>query len=192
MCLREPQDPVGLPCHHIYCLTCITESLDIGKMFCPMCRQELPNDFQPHVSEDIRWDFFLIFNVPLNTCQNSKMKLSLVRISYRLSQRVSWLNLTTFWNVQINTDKMSLLIFMCLWFLWLCSVSIKKNAEFRQRCNGFFVDLLSTVCFKDNTPPASGVIKHLLSFLSIETGTPYCRDSSSKKTNSKVLFPTVC
>ncbi|XP_073332592.1 E3 ubiquitin-protein ligase rnf213-alpha-like [Pagrus major] len=102
VCLREPLNPVGLPCDHIYCLTCIKESLDTGKTFCPLCRQDLPNDFQPHVSEDIR-------------------------------------------------------------------VSIKKNAEFRQSCNGFFIDLLSTVCFKDNTPPASGVIKHLLSYLSIET-----------------------
>ena len=58
---------------------------------------------------------------------------------------------------------------------------MKKNAEFRQRCNGFFIDLLSTVCFKDNTPPARGVIKHLLSYLSIETGTSYSRDSSKKK-----------
>eukprot|EP00064_Thunnus_orientalis_P007838 superscaffoldBa00000892_g7860 len=47
--------------------------------------------------------------------------------------------------------------------------SIKKNAEFRQHCNGFFIDLLSTVCFKDNRPPAKGVITHLLSYLMVET-----------------------
>ncbi|XP_067452688.1 E3 ubiquitin-protein ligase rnf213-alpha-like isoform X1 [Thunnus thynnus] len=102
VCIREPQDPVGLPCHHIYCSTCIRASLDAGQTSCPICRQELPNDFQPHVSEDIR-------------------------------------------------------------------ASIKKNAEFRQHCNGFFIDLLSTVCFKDNRPPAKGVITHLLSYLMVET-----------------------
>ncbi|XP_037626449.1 E3 ubiquitin-protein ligase rnf213-alpha-like isoform X1 [Sebastes umbrosus] len=102
VCMREPQDPVGLPCHHIYCLTCIKASLDAGRTSCPNCRQQLPNDFQPHVSEDIR-------------------------------------------------------------------DSIKKHAEFRQRCNGFFIDLLSTVCFKDNTPPEKPVINHLLSYLMVET-----------------------
>ncbi|XP_029285155.1 E3 ubiquitin-protein ligase rnf213-alpha-like [Cottoperca gobio] len=102
VCMREPQDPVELPCHHIYCSTCIRASLDAGQISCPKCRQELPKDFQPHVSEDIR-------------------------------------------------------------------VSIEKNAEFRRRCNGFFIDLLSTVCFKDNTPPETRVIIHLLSYLMVET-----------------------
>uniref|UniRef100_UPI0037E99DD8 E3 ubiquitin-protein ligase rnf213-alpha-like n=1 Tax=Semicossyphus pulcher TaxID=241346 RepID=UPI0037E99DD8 len=113
VCMREPQDPVGLPCHHIYCLTCIRASLDAGQTSCPMCRQELPDDFQPHVSEEIR-------------------------------------------------------------------MSIKKNAEFRRRCNGFFIDLLSTVCFKDNTPPSSGVITHLLSYLMVET---------EQQTHTKDLSP---
>ncbi|KAK9519509.1 hypothetical protein VZT92_022235 [Zoarces viviparus] len=102
VCMREPQDPVLLPCHHIYCSTCIRASLDAGQMSCPHCRQPLPNDFQPHVSEDIM-------------------------------------------------------------------ISIQKNAEFRRRCNGFFIDLLSTVCFKDNTPPETHVITHLLSYLMVET-----------------------
>ncbi|CAK6972178.1 E3 ubiquitin-protein ligase rnf213-alpha-like isoform X5 [Scomber scombrus] len=102
VCLREPQDPVELPCHHIYCLTCIRESLDAGQTSCPFCRQELPNDFQPHESEDIR-------------------------------------------------------------------ASIKRNAEFRQHCDGFFIDLLSSVCFKDNSPPTSSVITNLLSYLMVET-----------------------
>ncbi|XP_034559632.1 E3 ubiquitin-protein ligase rnf213-alpha-like isoform X2 [Notolabrus celidotus] len=102
VCLREPQDPVELPCHHIFCLTCIKKSLEAGNTSCPMCRHELPDNFQPHVSEEAR-------------------------------------------------------------------VSVKKNAEFRRRCNGFFIDLLSTVCFKDNTPPNRGVIDHLLSYLTVKT-----------------------
>lgn len=58
-----------------------------------------------------------------------------------------------------------------------CRASFKKNAEFRQRCNGFFIDMLTTVCFKDNTPPTQGVINHLLSYMRVETGTTYCRAS---------------
>ncbi|XP_019201510.1 E3 ubiquitin-protein ligase rnf213-alpha isoform X1 [Oreochromis niloticus] len=114
VCMREPQETVGLPCNHIYCLTCIKNSLDAGRTSCPKCRQQLPDDFQPHVSEDI-------------------------------------------------------------------SASVKKNAEFRRCCNGFFVDLLSAVCFKDNTPPAEGVITHLLSYLMIET--------EHKQIHTKVLSP---
>ncbi|XP_042369460.1 E3 ubiquitin-protein ligase rnf213-alpha-like [Plectropomus leopardus] len=102
VCMRKPEIPVGLPCHHIYCSTCIRENLDAGNTSCPKCKQQLPNGFQPHVSEDIR-------------------------------------------------------------------ISVKKIAEFRCRCNGFFIDLLSTVCFKDNTPPTRDVITHLLSFLMVET-----------------------
>ncbi|XP_069008985.1 E3 ubiquitin-protein ligase rnf213-alpha-like, partial [Embiotoca jacksoni] len=102
VCVKEPQDPVELPCHHIYCSTCIKASLDAGQKSCPNCRKQLPSDFQPHVSEALR-------------------------------------------------------------------ASAKKNAEFRRCCNSFFIDLLSTVCFKDNTPPDRGVITHLLSYLIIET-----------------------
>lgn len=61
-----------------------------------------------------------------------------------------------------------------LYFFSFCRASFKKNAEFRWRCNGFFVDMLSTVCFKDNTPPAPGVITLLLSYVKVETGTTYC------------------
>ncbi|XP_074524614.1 E3 ubiquitin-protein ligase rnf213-alpha-like [Halichoeres trimaculatus] len=102
VCVREPQDPVELPCHHILCLTCARQSLEAGQASCPTCRQELSDNFQPHVSEDIRR-------------------------------------------------------------------SVKRNADFRRRCNGFFIDLLSTVCFKDNVPPNRGVINNLLSYLTIET-----------------------
>ncbi|KAK2835329.1 hypothetical protein Q5P01_015813 [Channa striata] len=77
-------------------------SLEAGQTSCPRCRQQLPNDFQPGVSEDIR-------------------------------------------------------------------ALIKKNSDFRRRCNGFFIDLLSSVCFKDNTPPTQSVITHLLSYLMVET-----------------------
>ncbi|XP_072001709.1 E3 ubiquitin-protein ligase RNF213-like isoform X2 [Engystomops pustulosus] len=43
--------------------------------------------------------------------------------------------------------------------------SIGKNVQFRKLCNGFFVDIICTMCFKDNTPPDKEVIEHLLSLL---------------------------
>ncbi|XP_075760215.1 E3 ubiquitin-protein ligase RNF213 isoform X4 [Pelodiscus sinensis] len=45
------------------------------------------------------------------------------------------------------------------------SVAIKRNAQFRQMCNNFFLDLVSTVCFKDNEPPEKAVIHELLRLL---------------------------
>ncbi|XP_053706651.1 E3 ubiquitin-protein ligase rnf213-alpha isoform X2 [Synchiropus splendidus] len=45
---------------------------------------------------------------------------------------------------------------------------IAQHAHFRKLCNAFFIDLVSTVCFKDNSPPCQEVILHLLSFLTVE------------------------
>lgn len=53
-------------------------------------------------------------------------------------------------------------------FVFSCRILINQHAQFRKRCNAFFIDLVSTVCFKDNSPPCSAVICHLLSFLMIE------------------------
>ncbi|KTG00734.1 hypothetical protein cypCar_00028017, partial [Cyprinus carpio] len=46
---------------------------------------------------------------------------------------------------------------------------ISQNALFRMRCNAFFIDLVTTVCFKDNTPPSRDIILHLLSLLMVES-----------------------
>ncbi|XP_069055826.1 E3 ubiquitin-protein ligase RNF213 isoform X2 [Pleurodeles waltl] len=45
------------------------------------------------------------------------------------------------------------------------STAIGKNAHFRNLCNSFFIDLVSTLCFKDNVPPNKEVILQLLSLL---------------------------
>uniref|UniRef100_A0A452ISB0 RING-type E3 ubiquitin transferase n=1 Tax=Gopherus agassizii TaxID=38772 RepID=A0A452ISB0_9SAUR len=45
------------------------------------------------------------------------------------------------------------------------SIAIKRNAQFRQMCNSFFIDLVSTMCFKDNEPPEKAVIWELLKLL---------------------------
>uniref|UniRef100_A0A452IRW8 RING-type E3 ubiquitin transferase n=1 Tax=Gopherus agassizii TaxID=38772 RepID=A0A452IRW8_9SAUR len=44
-------------------------------------------------------------------------------------------------------------------------IAIKRNAQFRQMCNSFFIDLVSTMCFKDNEPPEKAVIWELLKLL---------------------------
>ncbi|XP_034144887.1 E3 ubiquitin-protein ligase rnf213-alpha isoform X2 [Esox lucius] len=52
VCFGEPHDPVDLPCQHIFCLICVRECLNIGQMYCPMCKQELPDDFEIKVSDE--------------------------------------------------------------------------------------------------------------------------------------------
>uniref|UniRef100_A0A7N8Y3P6 RING-type domain-containing protein n=1 Tax=Mastacembelus armatus TaxID=205130 RepID=A0A7N8Y3P6_9TELE len=47
-------------------------------------------------------------------------------------------------------------------------ILVNQHIQFRKQCNAFFIDLVSTVCFKDNSPPCSAVILHLLSFLMVE------------------------
>ncbi|XP_053495453.1 E3 ubiquitin-protein ligase rnf213-alpha [Ictalurus furcatus] len=101
VCRVEPQEPVELPCNHIFCQPCIRRWLIPGQMYCALCTQPVPDDFEQKVSEDVR------------TC-------------------------------------------------------LKLNAQFRQRCNAFFIEVVSTVCFKDNSPPSRAVILHLLSFLMVE------------------------
>uniref|UniRef100_A0A8C8GD14 RING-type E3 ubiquitin transferase n=1 Tax=Oncorhynchus tshawytscha TaxID=74940 RepID=A0A8C8GD14_ONCTS len=112
VCMGEPEDPVDLPCHHIFCLTCVRRRVNVGQMYCPMCKQELPDDFEVKVSEDVR-------------------------------------------------------------------ASITLNGHFRRSCSAFFINLVTTVCFKDNIPPSKGVILQLLSFLMVETDPiPLIRDFS--------------
>ncbi|RXN29563.1 E3 ubiquitin-protein ligase RNF213-alpha-like protein [Labeo rohita] len=102
VCMGDPQDPLSLPCDHIYCLTCIKQWLVPGQMHCPLCVQEVPDGFELKASDEIR-------------------------------------------------DLIS------------------QNALFRMRCNAFFIDLVTTVCFKDNTPPSRNIILHLLSLLMVES-----------------------
>ncbi|KAL1277475.1 hypothetical protein QQF64_024148 [Cirrhinus molitorella] len=102
VCMGDPQDPLSLPCDHIYCLTCIKKWLVPGQMHCPLCVQEVPDGFELKASDEIR-------------------------------------------------DL------------------INQNALFRMRCNAFFIDLVTTVCFKDNSPPSRDIILHLLSLLMVES-----------------------
>ncbi|XP_036409284.1 E3 ubiquitin-protein ligase rnf213-alpha isoform X2 [Megalops cyprinoides] len=122
VCMGDPQDPASLPCDHIYCLDCIRQWLIPGQMFCPLCIQEVPDDFQLRVSEDIR-------------------------------------------------------------------VRIGLNARFRNQCNAFFIDLVSTMCFKDNAPPSRKVIFHLLSFLMVEASSVPIIRGRQAQVLTKALSP---
>ncbi|XP_056587886.1 E3 ubiquitin-protein ligase rnf213-alpha-like [Triplophysa dalaica] len=122
VCMGDPQDPLSLPCDHIYCLTCIKQWLVPGQMHCPLCVQEVPDDFELKASETIRG-------------------------------------------------------------------LIHQNSLFRMRCNAFFIDLVSTVCFKDNTPPSKDIIHHLLSLLMVEVSLlPHIR-GQDRRFLTKALSP---
>lgn len=121
VCMGDPQDPLCLPCEHIYCVACIKMWLVPGQMYCPLCMQPVNDDFPLVPSDDIR-------------------------------------------------------------------IPIKQHAQFRNKCNAFFIDLVSTVCFKDNSPPCSAVILHLLSFLMVEpSAVPILR--GNKQILTKALSP---
>ncbi|XP_072224665.1 E3 ubiquitin-protein ligase rnf213-alpha [Leuresthes tenuis] len=67
-------------------------------------------------------------------------------------------------------------------------ILVNQQAQFRKQCNAFFIDLVSTMCFKDNSPPCAAVILHLLSFLMVEASTvPFIRGNHQMLT--KVLSP---
>ncbi|XP_008588585.1 PREDICTED: E3 ubiquitin-protein ligase RNF213, partial [Galeopterus variegatus] len=121
ICLGDAQDPVCLPCDHVYCLHCIKTWLAPGQMLCPCCLTDLPDGFSPTVSQEHR-------------------------------------------------------------------EAVGKHAQFRQMCNSFFVDLVSTMCFKDNAPPQKRVIEDLLSLLFVQKG--LLRDAPQRsREHTKSLSP---
>ncbi|XP_060127041.1 E3 ubiquitin-protein ligase RNF213-like [Zootoca vivipara] len=117
ICLEDPREPVHLPCDHVYCHHCIKQRLVPGEMRCPSCKVELPDDYSPKVSEEIR-------------------------------------------------------------------VAIKKMTQFRKCCNSFFIELVSTMCFKDNEPPEKAVIQELLNLLK-----GMCSCSKNYSVYTKTLSP---
>nr|XP_055046764.1 E3 ubiquitin-protein ligase rnf213-alpha-like isoform X2 [Misgurnus anguillicaudatus] len=122
VCMEDPKDPLSLPCDHIYCLACIKQWLVPGQMHCPLCIQEVPDDFELKSSQEIQG-------------------------------------------------------------------LINQNAMFRKRCNAFFIDLVSTMCFKDNIPPSKDIILHLLSLLMVEARTLPNIRGQDRRFLTKALSP---
>nr|XP_025855696.1 E3 ubiquitin-protein ligase RNF213 isoform X5 [Vulpes vulpes] len=121
VCLGDAQEPVSLPCSHVFCLRCINTCVTLGQMACPYCLTDLPKDFSLTVNQEHR-------------------------------------------------------------------DAIRKHASLRQMCNSFFLDLVSTVCFKDNTPPEKDVIDVLLSLLFVQK--EFLRDAPQRHCeHTKSLSP---
>ncbi|XP_062976189.1 E3 ubiquitin-protein ligase RNF213-like [Elgaria multicarinata webbii] len=64
------------------------------------------------------------------------------------------------------------------------SIAIEKNGQFRKFCNSFFINLVSTMCFKDNEPPEKAVIQELLNLLFVNL-----RGSGNSTVHTKSLSP---
>ncbi|KAM6245288.1 E3 ubiquitin-protein ligase RNF213 [Porphyrio hochstetteri] len=65
--------------------------------------------------------------------------------------------------------------------------AIARNALFRQRCNNFFIDVVTTMCFKDNEPPEAEVIQELLNLLFVYR--TILKDSDHPMIYTKLLSP---
>ncbi|KAM6119107.1 E3 ubiquitin-protein ligase RNF213 [Phoenicopterus ruber ruber] len=65
--------------------------------------------------------------------------------------------------------------------------AIARNALFRQRCNNFFIDMVTTMCFKDNEPPEPEVIQELLNLLFVQRS--LLKDLDRPATYTKFLSP---
>ncbi|XP_049324067.1 E3 ubiquitin-protein ligase rnf213-alpha isoform X2 [Astyanax mexicanus] len=122
VCMGDPQNPLSLPCDHIYCQVCIRQWLIPGQMYCPLCMQGVDDNFD-----------------------------------FRPSKHIQAL--------------------------------IHRNAQFRKQCNTFFIDLVSTVCFRDNSPPSRAIILHLLSFLMVEAGSVPIVKGRDRRFLTKALSP---
>nr|XP_055971345.1 E3 ubiquitin-protein ligase RNF213 [Sorex fumeus] len=121
ICLRDAQEPVCLPCDHVYCKSCIQSWLATENQYCPLCLTALPDKFTLQVSPQQR-------------------------------------------------------------------EAISKHACFRDLCTSFFLDLVSAVCFRDNTPPHAEVVQALLLLLFTEKPQP--RDQSQRRRrHTKALSP---
>ncbi|XP_036938207.1 E3 ubiquitin-protein ligase rnf213-beta [Acanthopagrus latus] len=54
VCLEEFTEPCVLPCQHVCCLLCLQRCIQSNRRFCPKCRADLPPDFKPAVSQNIK------------------------------------------------------------------------------------------------------------------------------------------
>ncbi|KAK9965830.1 hypothetical protein ABG768_004896 [Culter alburnus] len=70
VCLLELSEPTSLPCEHVFCLSCLKRSMEIGGAeSCPICREPLSNSFRPIVSTTI--DLALKQHKEIRKCCNA-------------------------------------------------------------------------------------------------------------------------
>ncbi|KAK1881703.1 E3 ubiquitin-protein ligase rnf213-beta [Dissostichus eleginoides] len=53
VCLSEFKEPAVLPCQHVFCLACLQRCIQ-EHSYCPKCRADLPPNFKPAVSPDVK------------------------------------------------------------------------------------------------------------------------------------------
>ena len=53
--------------------------------------------------------------------------------------------------------------------LFLNSGEIRKYHDYRRRCNSFFMEVVSQLCFSDGTPPSNEVVDKLLTYIIDQT-----------------------
>ncbi|XP_063296796.1 E3 ubiquitin-protein ligase RNF213-like [Pelobates fuscus] len=58
--------------------------------------------------------------------------------------------------------------------------AVHRYVTFKQQCNVFFIDIICTLCFKDNTPPDKDVIHYLLTLLFTTKEDPTCSSCNTR------------
>ncbi|XP_051530047.1 E3 ubiquitin-protein ligase rnf213-beta-like isoform X2 [Myxocyprinus asiaticus] len=70
VCRLDLSEPTALPCKHVFCLSCLKRSTEReGSVYCPLCREHLPNNYQPAVSRKV--DLALRQHKEIRKCCNS-------------------------------------------------------------------------------------------------------------------------
>lgn len=59
------------------------------------------------------------------------------------------------------------IILTYLYFTVSFSLKIRKVNAFKRRCNSFFMDLVSQLCFSDDLPPSRVVVEKLMSYITV-------------------------
>ncbi|XP_077862842.1 E3 ubiquitin-protein ligase rnf213-alpha-like [Saccoglossus kowalevskii] len=115
ICLEAINEPVALPCDHVFCLKCLKELFRVtDTRACPTCRKEVSKHFRLESSAK-------------------------------------------------------------------CKEVVDAHNAFRQRCNAFFMEIVSRYCFADNEAPEPEVITKLMSYVT--------RESEKKGRQSKGFTP---
>ncbi|XP_060883843.1 E3 ubiquitin-protein ligase rnf213-beta [Labrus mixtus] len=106
VCLRALTEPSVLPCQHVFCVPCLQKCIEQNRHSCPKCRTELPPDFKPTVSPEVK-------------------------------------------------------------------AALQQQAEIRDCCNSFFLEVVSRFCLSEGQTPAEGVVELLFSLLVFASGDVY-------------------